>query len=179
MKSDIITIDNQSHGFDEALEQTKKSADFRGISHLQAIQLQLMTEEMLSMARGITGEMQASFWIETEGRTFDLHMSTKTVMDKEKRALLLSAATSGKNEAAKSFLGAIRDSFEHAMAADVDHSGEALPDDLLSDLPNHVIECLDPEWDRYEQSTLKRLAETIRIGIRGDNVDMTVTKRFA
>ena len=68
---------------------------------------------------------------------------------------------------------------EHAMAADVDHSGEALPDDLLSDLPNHVIECLDPEWDKYEQSTLKRLAETIRIGIRGDNVDMTVTKRFA
>ena len=65
------------------------------------------------------------------------------------------------------------------MAADVNHSGEALPDDLLNDLPNHIIECLDPEWDKYEQSTLKRLAETIRIGIRGDNVDMTVTKRFA
>ena len=179
MKSNVIIIDNQGNGFDKSLEETRKVADYEGLSHKESLQLQLCAEEMLSMARGITGELKASFWIETDGRAFDLHMSTKTVMDKEKRALLLSAATSGKNEAAKSFLGSLRDAFEHAMAADVNHSGEALPDDLLNDLPNHIIECLDPEWDKYEQSTLKRLAETIRIGIRGDNVDMTVTKRFA
>ena len=178
MKSNVIIIDNQGNGFDKSLEETRKVADYEGLSHKESLQLQLCAEEMLSMARGITGEMQASFWIETEGRTFDLHMSTKTVMDKEKRALLLAAATSGKNEAAVSFLGALRDAFEHAMAADVNHNND-LPADLLDDLPNHVIECLDPEWDKYEQSILRRLADTIRIGIRGDNVDMTVTRKFA
>ena len=178
MKSNVIIIDNQGNGFDKALEESRKVAAYEALTHKESLQLQLCAEEMLSLARSITGEMQASFWIEAEDRAFNLHMTTKTVMDKEKRSLLLGAATSGKNEAAKSFLGSLRDAFEHAMAADVDHSND-LPEDLLNDLPNHVIECMDPEWDKYEQSTLKRLADTIRIGIRGDDVDMTVSKHFA
>ena len=179
MKSDVILIDNQGNGFDKSLEETRKAAAYRELSHKESLQLQLCAEEMLSMARSITGEMQASFWIEAEDRMFNLHLTTKTVMDKEKRALLLGAATSGKNEAAGSFLGALRDAFEQAMAADVDHSGSDVPEEVLDDLTNHEIACLDPEWDKYEQSTLRRLADTIRIGIRGDDVDMTVSKRFA
>ena len=178
MKSDVIIIDNQGNGFDKSLDETRKVAAYEDLTHKESLCLQLCAEEMLSLARSITGEMKASFWIETESRTFNLHLTTKTVMDKEKRSLLLGAATSGKNEAAVSFLGALRDAFEHAMAADVNHNND-LPAELLGDLPNHVIECLDPEWDKYEQSTLKRLADTIRIGIRGDNVDMTVTRKFA
>lgn len=178
MKSDVILIDNQGNGFDKALEEACKTAAYQELSHKESLQLQLCAEEMLSMARSITGELQASFWIEADGRAFELHLTTKTVMDREKRAFLLGAATSGKNEAAKSFLGSLRDAFEQAMAADVDHSSN-LPEELLNDLPNHEITCVDPEWDKYEQSTLRRLADTIRIGIRGDDVDMTVSKRFA
>ena len=174
MKSDVILIYNQGNGFDKSLEETRKAAAYRELSHKESLQLQLCAEEMLSMARSITGEMQASFWIEAEDRMFNLHLTTKTVMDKEKRALLLGAATSGKNEAAGSFLGALRDAFEQAMAADVDHSGSDVPEEVLDDLTNHEIACLDPEWDKYEQSTLRRLADTIRIGIRGDDVDLTV-----
>ena len=133
---------------------------------------------MLSLIRSVTGEVNASFWIETEGKTFNLHLSARTVLDKEERAQLLASTTSGKNEAAKSFLGQLRDAFERAMAADVDHS-DNLPDDLLDDLSNHVIECTDPEWDQYEQSTLRRLANTIMIGIRGNKVEMTVVTNLA
>jgi len=49
----------------------------------------------------------------------------------------------------------------------------------VADLANHVVECTDAEWDGYEQSTLRRLADTIKIGIRGNNVEMTVIKNFA
>ena len=96
----------------------------------------------------------------------------------EKRAQLLGSSTSGKNEAAKSFLGYLRDSFEQAIASEPDHSSD-LPDDVLDDLYNHTIECTDKEWDEYEQSTLRRLANTITISIRGKNVDMTVVKTFS
>ncbi len=85
MKSDVILIDNQGKGFDDAVQQTKKVAEFRGISPKDATRLQLMTEEMLSMARSVTGEMVASFWIESEDTAFELHMTTKTIMDREKR----------------------------------------------------------------------------------------------
>ena len=140
MKSNVIIIDNQGNGFDKSLEETRKVADYEGLSHKESLQLQLCAEEMLSM--------------DSTQSVFVRGFLTINVPGLEERKGNIRITKTG-------------------------DSGEALPDDLLSDLPNHVIECLDPEWDKYEQSTLKRLAETIRIGIRGDNVDMTVTKRFA
>ena len=176
MKSDIILIDNQGKGFTEALKETKKVASYTGLEPKLTTRLQLMTEEMLSLARSVTGEMQASFWIENEGSQFDLHMATKTIMDKEKRYNLLSTASSRKNEAAKGFLGKLRDKLEEAMAAEVDHE-EDIPMDIIGDLANHLIE--NPEWDGYERSVLRRLADTIKIAIRGGQVEIIVSKNFA
>ena len=173
MKSDIIHIDNCGNGFQDALEQTAKAAEYRGLSHKEALRLRLCTEEMLSLARSVTGELQASFWLESEGKKFDLHLSTKTVMDREKRERLIASASSRKNEAASSFLGRLRDAFEAAMVSDPDTD---IPDDVLDDLANHVIEI--PEWDEYEQSILRNAADDVKIAIRGGVVDMTVSKSF-
>ena len=178
MKSDIIMISNQGPGFGDALDQAKKSAQFRDIGAKQSLQLQLLTEEMLSLARIVTGEMQASFWIESDGPSFELHMTTKTRMDREKREMLLSSSTSGKNEAAGSFLGKLRNAFETAMASDPSDQDYELPVELQADLAGREIDA-PQEWDRYEQSVLFRLADQIKIGIRGGDVSMTVFKRFA
>lgn len=178
MKSNVIMIDKQGNGFAESLAETRKVAAYEELGHKDSLYLQLCTEEMLSLVRSVTGELSASFWIETEGKTFRLHVSTRAALDREKRAQLLEVATSGRNEAAKSFLGWIRDMFEDALMAEADHNND-LPEDVLGDLANHTIECTDPEWDEYEQSTLRRLANSISIGIRGDTVDLTVTKTFA
>ena len=174
MKSDVIKIDNSGNGFQDALIQTTKSAQFRNLSHKETLQLRLCAEEMLSLARSVTGEMQASFWVESTGKQFDMHLSTKTVMDREKRENLLASATSRKNEAASTFLGKLRDAFEQAMLSDVTYS---IPEDALDDLANHPIEI--PEWDEYEQSILRKVADEVKIAIRGDMVDMTITKKYA
>jgi hypothetical protein len=63
------------------------------------------------------------------------------------------------------------------MAAEVDHSEEEIPMDIIEDLAIHPIE--DPEWDRYERSVLRRLADTIKIAIRGGQVEIIVSKNFA
>ncbi len=173
MKSDIITIDNRGNGFSDALAQTGKAAQYRELNHKESLQLRLCTEELLSLARSVTGELQAVFWVESEGRQFVLHLSTKTVMDREKRNNLLASATSRKNEAASTFLGKLRDTFEAAMLSDPDYS---IPDEAMGDLVNHPIEI--PEWDEYEQSILQKVSDEIKISIRGGMVDMTVSKRF-
>lgn len=173
MKSDVIKIDNSGNGFQDALIQTTKSAQFRNLSHKETLQLRLCAEEMLSLARSVTGEMQASFWVESTGKQFDMHLSTKTVMDREKRENLLASATTRKNEAAATFLGKLRDAFEQAMLSDVTYS---IPEDALDDLANHPIEI--PEWDEYEQSILRKVADEVKIAIRGDMVDMTITKKY-
>ena len=173
MKSDIIRIDNQGSGFQDALAETAKAAQYRELNHKEALQLQLCTEEMLSLARSVTGELEATFWLESEGRHYELHLSTKTVMDREKRNHLLASASSRKNEAAGTFLGKLRDAFEEAMVSDVDYS---IPDIAMDDMVNRNIEI--PEWDEYEQSILHRVADEVKIGIRGGPVDMSVFKSF-
>ena len=173
MKSDIIRIDNQGSGFQDALAETAKAAQYRELNHKEALQLQLCTEEMLSLARSVTGELEATFWLESEGRHYELHLSTKTVMDREKRNHLLASASSRKNEAAGTFLGKLRDAFEEAMVSDVDYS---IPDIAMDDMVNRNIEI--PEWDEYEQSILHRVADEVKIGIRGGTVNMSVFKSF-
>ena len=173
MKSDIIRIDNQGSGFQDALAETAKAAQYRELNHKEALQLQLCTEEMLSLARSVTGELEATFWLESEGRHYELHLSTKTVMDREKRNHLLASASSRKNEAAGTFLEKLRDAFEEAMVSDVDYS---IPDIAMDDMVNRNIEI--PEWDEYEQSILHRVADEVKIGIRGGTVDMSVFKSF-
>ena len=173
MKSQIVRIDNNGNGFSDALEQTTKISE---LSPKNTLRLKLLAEEMLSLARSVTGEMQASFWVEREDGLYTLHMTTKTVMDKEKRAQLLMSATSRKNEAAKGFLGKLRDVFEQAMAAEVVHNYEEVPYELRNDLAYAHQE--DPEWDGYERSILRKLADDVKIAIRGGTVEMTVAKRF-
>lgn len=99
-------------------------------------------------------------------------------MDMEKRSQLLSAATSRKNEAARTFLGRLRDAFEEAMTAEPSREyHETIPQDLYYDVKSGPVE--DTEWDGYERSVLRKLADNIKIGIKGGMVDMTVSKDFA
>ena len=173
MKTDIISIDNRGNGFQNALEQTEKAAAFRELDHKEALKLRLCTEEMLSLVRSVTGEMAASFWLESEGKHFELHLSTKTVMDRVKREQLIASASSRKNEAAGSFLGKLRDVFETAM---VSETAVGIPDEAMDDMFNRSIEL--PKWDEYEQSILKNVADDVKISIRGQTVDMTIVKSF-
>ena len=173
MKSDIIYIDNKENGFQDALFHTEKSAEYRDLSHKESLQLRLCTEEMLSLTRSVTGEMKAEFWLESEGKLFTMHLSTETVMDREKRKNLIASATSRRNEAANSFLGKLRDAFEEAMVVE---ANAEIPEEAMDDMFNRVIEI--PAWDEYEQSILRNVADEVKIAIRGRLVDMTVIKSF-
>ena len=97
-KSNVIKIDNQGNGYEDVVNEAKKVAAYVDMSREAFENMQLLTEEMLSMARGATGDMQASFWIECENDAYDLHLNTKTVLNKEQRYHLISTTTAGKNE---------------------------------------------------------------------------------
>ena len=176
MKTDVIEINSQGTGFENAVSATQKAAAYNGLTEKETIQLLLCSEEMLSLIRSVTGETNASFWLESEGKKYTLHLTTKTVMDKDKRAQLLWSASSGKNEAAKGFLGMLRNALEEAMTSDVDRSCYDLPADLAADLAYHTVE--EQEWNGYERSVLRRMANDIKIGIRGGVVEMIVVKDF-
>ena len=171
LKSELIRIDNQGNGFSDALKETERISQIIGLNQKNSLRMQLFTEEMLSMMHIITGEVDGTFWIERDGHRFDLNLSVRTELDRKKREMLIASTSSRKNDAARSFLGRLRDAFEKAMVSDTE--------DVFFDLPRGESEKTNRSWDRYEQSVLLRLADNVRIAIRGGMVSMTVTKVFS
>ena len=60
------------------------------------------------------------------------------------------------------------------MASAVTRSSDS-SEEIPSDFAWHEE---DAEWDRYEDSVLRKLADEVKIDIRGTKVHMTVLKRF-
>ena len=205
MRSDVIHVNTEGAGFDEALEQAERVARFRELPKKSALQLRLLTEEVMGMMNALTGEREADFWIDDEnpddpsGTAFRLHLTAETMMNGEMRKKLLSASTSGLNSAAVGFTGKLRDLFEQL----IEPSDQNMADDLkmgvyfagadyavdsvnsmdlwsLNDYRAEVGTGRGPRenWDELEKSVVARVADEVRIGITGQLVEMTIYKKF-
>ena len=117
MNSDKIMVTNAGEGMAAAMEQASAAAAFRGLSGKEETRLRLLAEEMLGMVRQITGETSAIFWVESEGKNFQLHLVACPALTGEMRKELLSVSSSGKNAAAVGVMGKLRDIFERAFDA--------------------------------------------------------------
>ena len=117
MRSDNITVTNAGQGMEAALEQAAAAAAFRGLTGKDALHLQLLAEEMLGMLRQITGKTEAVFWVESEGKKFQLHLAAHPIITDVMRGTLLSVSSTGKNAAAVGVMGKLRDIFERAFDA--------------------------------------------------------------
>ena len=156
-KSRLIDIDTRGVHFADALEESGKIAQQAGISRRNAIRLRLITEELLGMVRSITGECKASFRILCDGTHFELFLATRTRMNEKKRSILMASGTGDP----ASFQDKLRREFEKALNTD-----SVSEFDVLA------------EPGSFEQSVLYRLADSIRIDVRGGNVFVTVMKDF-
>ena len=116
MQTDKIRVASNGSGREQALQEAEKYAQYVGLDRKAGLQLRLLTEEALGMVAAITEDFDADFWIEkAETGVCRLHLVAKTDMDYAKKKELVSVSTSGKNEAAKGFMGRIRDLFENVL----------------------------------------------------------------
>lgn len=205
MKTDAVTINRQGEGFDRALAVTEKAAVYRGLNPKQALRLRLLAEEMTGMFRTIVGASNALYWIESEGARYSLHLSTRVRVDPDLRDELLKTATSGKNAAAKGFMGRIKDIILQMSEADsaglppVMDYGFSGTDTCSFEAPMGVSvhgavynwsmrgyragleqhrEEEAEKWDELEKSITAKLADEIKIFIRSGAVEMVIEKDF-
>ena len=204
MKTDLIMISPSGEGMAEALKETERAAAYRGLTPKESLRLRLLGEEMMGMLRTIVGEGKSSFWVEAEGKAFSLHLSTGVRMNADIREELLKASTSGKNAAVKGFMSRVRDiftqlcepdsaaidpreyGFSYVDVASFDASMGVTTHGLLygwsmkeykSSLEEHREEEAD-KWDELEKSITARLADEVRIFIRGSTVELVIEKAF-
>ena len=200
MVSDIITITSSGENFDTALEMAQKVADYKKLSPKSALHLRLLTEEMIGMMRSITGENSGKFWIEDEDGEYRLHLQVETVVSKEKRKELLAASSSGKNEAGKGLMGALREFFFRGADEEIaaynntllsagSTKNTTLPvtdwqwtlscyQDNLSAMNGEKPEAAEA-WDELEKSVVKNVADDVKISIKGWQTEMVIVKKMA
>ena len=186
MRTDIIQVDNQGNGFAEIMDQATRAAEYCRLERQDTLHLQIMTEELLSLVKSVTGSMKSAIWIETDHGKIELHLTTRSKLSREKRDQLIKSASSGKNEAAGTFLGMLRNFLEQATA----NNAPDVSDDVLNKLLSHQVVPEDafqnpegsvdiPKWDGYEKSILQHVADNVRITVRGELVDIMVAISFA
>lgn len=201
MKTDVITVSSKGARMESALAQVDKMAAYKGLTGKNALHLRLLAEEMMGMMRSITGETEGKFWIEDEEDVYQLHLQVVTRMDSEKRDQLLSASTTGKNESARGLMGRLRDFFDRGADEDIASFTSPL---LLPGMYEHTTTpTLDWEWsmvryedelavrvreddgearkawDELEKSVVARVADDVKVSIRGRVVEMTLLKKMA
>ncbi len=201
MKTELITISSSGAGMSEALTMTEKLGSEKGLDKKPVLHLRLLSEELFGMLRGIAGDVKAEYWIETEGKSFELHMKSDIKMTDEAKSQLLAASSSGKNSAAIGFMGRIKvmiadfllassEVMPYAMmnTASAYPMGNALNStssawsliDYKTDVKKHLDDSKEASeaWDELEKSIVANVADDVKVKIVGKNVEIIVCKAF-
>lgn len=124
MKSDVIRIQSDLTGREEALQAAESFVRYNGFEGKNAMHIRLLTEELVSMVHGIMDRFVGDLWFEStktaEGVKCCICLSAKRSADLKQEEKLLSVASSGKNENARGILGKIREVFRVSAQCSVD-----------------------------------------------------------
>ena len=208
MKSNICKLNKDLTCLETVLAEVEKVTIYNGLEDKKALRLRLLAEELCGMLPGLIENFSGEFWAENEGETYELHVELKADdMNIDLRDELISVSKSGKNAAAKGIMGKIRAVAETMLLAASDPTLQALPAGEFYDyhgynmgfgyidptiavetgyvyswsLCNYKSAVEDKKDDAYaelERSIVAKLADDIIVGVRGNNVEITVKKSF-
>ncbi len=193
MKTDVIVITSEGSNMAAALAQIEKVTAYKELSEKDALNLRLLTEEVMAMMSAITGNVNGEFWVEDQDHVYELHLRVNSLIDEKRREQLLSASTSGKNEASRGFMGKIRCFFEPTSSVPVFNAGYigggspqmygscawSMDDyrDQLRQYREQDQASHQEEWDELEKSVVAKIAGDVKVSIPGRVVEMTIVKK--
>lgn len=205
METKRIQISGLENGLTEALSLTEQIGESCGLTHKENIRLRLLAEELTGIFRGITGKLNAEYWMSYEGKKFELHLSADVILNQEMRRQFLDISSSGKNAAAKGFMGKLREVIAVALLPESDtvsllrdinagmistggvSVGMAMSDAYLWSMTQYKS-FMDQEsseekkktlgWDELEKSIVANIADEVSVSVKGSNVEIVIEKEF-
>ena len=193
MKSDIIKLSGGTKDIDSlkaVLFETEKAAEYAGLDKKQEGRIRLLAEEMISMLPELLGFSSGEFWIDCNGKQFEMHttLTPNEGITSEKRDELLKVSKSGKNAAEVGIMSKIRlavtfmmldpkvyqNSFMYLGA---DPTGEALIW-TLDTFRKDAKEKQGEAWDELEKSIIGNIADDVIVAVEGKRVEIVVKKIF-
>ena len=170
------------------------------------LRLDLLVEETLGMVKTMLEDFYGQIWFVAEGRTCEIHFEATTDMNTDKKDELLSVSSTGKNAAARGFMAKLGEVIGSALRGAVNtmdaygqqtmqygivHTPSTMPGslDLMPiwtlqtyrsdlDLARGSSGNADEAWDELEKSIVAKLADDIVVGVKGDRIDLVITRHF-
>lgn len=193
MKTDIIVISSDGNNMEKVLKEVDALAACKSLSPKDAMHLRLLAEETLAMMRAITGRVNGEFWIEERSDVYELHLKVETLTDAQMREQLLSASTTGKNEATRGFMGKIHAFFQPTADAPMFAAGFGGAPQMYGSYEWSMVDYREQlrqyreqnaegsqeAWDELEKSVVAHVADDVKVSILGRTVEMIIVKEMA
>lgn len=207
MTTDKIMVFSEGTGIEKALEEAERFAQYENLDAEQGLYIRLLSEEMMGLVRGITGGFEGKFWLEGADGECRICLRADTYMDRQKKKKLIALSGSGKNESSVGIMEMIRNLVVNAIndPDSVDELQNEYDDGsvmygMMGARSDGSIDAMDFEWsllqyrsmvekekqqkkaeeawDELEKSVVANIADDVRVGVRGDIVEMTIIKRY-
>lgn len=196
MKSNICII-KDGEGLSNILVEVEKVCTYNGLNSKETLRMRLLAEELVGMLPELTNNFDGSFWLENDGKKYELHVELLVdSMNREKKDNLIELSKNKKNASASGFMGKIRDIAENMLLSSEENSmyyayqyegfdhtyGSNMAYTHLWTLDTYSKSCEDKkdtsEWDCLEKSIVANLADDVIVGVRGKKVDIIIKKEF-
>lgn len=200
MKTDVCRLKGKKTDFELAQRVAEKTAVYNELSKKQALQLRLLSEELVGMLPELLNKYSGEFWIENKGNNYEVHaVVNSAVYDIKEREKVMSLSSSGKNVANAGFMGKIRSIVDSMMLSMADADAQTMSytmnpyyidnvhgmvystwslEQYKEDLENVEEDIRKEKWDELEKSIVANLADNVVVGIEGRQVNIVLKKRF-
>jgi hypothetical protein len=195
MKSDVCKLTTDATDLRMVLKETAKSAAYRDLDPKETSRLRLLAEELVEMLPSLLRFSKGSYWVESTGKKFELHVELvpNETLSERKREQLLDVSTSKQNAAAVGIMAKIRIAAEFFLV-DYEETSTMSETFYVPGTPS-VINLADPTWslnsyreeakkaqgevwDELEKSIVANLADDVVVALEGRQVDIVVKKEF-
>ena len=207
MKSDVFMLNSDAGRMAAARYATEGFARGLGLDKHETLRLDLLTEETLGMVKTMVNEFYGQLWFEVEGKRCEIHLQATADMNPDRREELLSVSSTGRNAAAKGFMGMLRDVLSGAVYSfgkSINDYGREMtrygivnpagagslavdaivPIWTLNTYRTELEEQRDQDVDagealnELEKSIVGKLADDVIVGVKGDRIELVIVKDF-
>ena len=196
MRTDSYIIKGTDEDIAEIHKVIEKVAAFNDLPEKDMMKLQLLSEELIGMEKGLLGFTQGEFSIENTGNNYRLCLHADMNVDLDTQERFVNMSKNQKNDAYKGFMGKIRliaDTFTYtptgeemlgyeAYALSESYSPYFSPADYdMTWAFSKYKEDLDdkaPIWDELEHSVIASLSDDLIVASRNKSIDVIVVKNF-
>ena len=205
MVSDKFMVNSDAGRMAAARYATENFAWQAKLEKHDMLRLDLLVEETLGMVKAMLEDFYGQLWFEGDGKTCEIHFEATADMDVQKKYDLLSVSSTGTNAAAKGFMAKLGEMISgalHGLSKSLDAYGQETIRYGVVHTPGMMIGDADivPIWtlqtyrtdlakaadeqdaedamEDLERSIVARLADDILVGVKGDRVELIITKAF-